>query len=156
MKSIKCLFFILLGLGIGIVVSRRESLKLLTKLQDDLKKNVCLFGLTNEWLADRQKGKNIGDVLRNKGYQSVAVYGMGYLGERLVDELSDSGINIQYTIDRSKKKRYADIDIRGMQEDLPEVDVVVVTAICDFEEIKSSLKEKIKSPIISLEDIIYG
>ena len=36
------------------------------------------------------------------------------------------------------------------------VDSVIVTAITFYEEIKAELVLKIKCPIISLEDILYG
>lgn len=154
MKRSSNLFCIFLGIGIGIVISRRESLKILMKFQYGLLKYKCLFGFAVEWLSAKQNDKNIGECLRSRGYQSIAVYGMGYLGERLVDELAGSGVEIRYAIDKDKKNTYADIEIKKMEDKLSKVDAIVVTPIYDFWEIEPSLADRFKCPIISLEDIV--
>ena len=40
-------------------------------------------------------------------------------------------------------------------ENMPECDCVVVTAIYFFDEIERLLAEKVSCPIVSLEDILY-
>ena len=47
------------------------------------------------------------------------------------------------------------IDIVSPEDDLETVDVIVVTAITFYEEVKEQLSEKLDCPIISLEDILY-
>ena len=42
-----------------------------------------------------------------------------------------------------------------MEDDLKPVDAVVVTAITFFNEIEEQLSQKMKCPIISLEEILY-
>ena len=42
-----------------------------------------------------------------------------------------------------------------MDDLLGDVDAIVVTAVTFFDEIEAALSEKIDSPVISLEDILY-
>lgn len=88
-------------------------------------------------------------------YRSIAIYGMSYAGERLMDEVKDSGITVKYGIDKNADAIYADIDILSPDEQLEEVDAVVVTPVFFIDEIEKVLAEKISCPIISLEDILY-
>ncbi len=41
------------------------------------------------------------------------------------------------------------------EDELPDVDAVIVTAITFFDEIEEKLTEKISCPVLSLEDILY-
>ena len=79
---------------------------------------------------------------------------MSYAGETLVNELKDSEIEAVYGIDR-KVGIYSYIDVLSVDEPLPEVDAVVVTAITFFDEVEETLRDKVSCPIISLEDILY-
>lgn len=49
----------------------------------------------------------------------------------------------------------ADVDVVSLNDYLERVDVVVVTAITFFDDIKEKLSKKLDCPIISLEDILY-
>lgn len=90
----------------------------------------------------------------NHGYKKIAVYGMSYAGETLINELKDSEVELAYGIDQ-KVGLYSYIDILSVDDPLPEVDAVVVTAITFFDEIEEKLRDKVSCPIISLEDILY-
>lgn len=41
-------------------------------------------------------------------------------------------------------------------EMLPEIDAVIVTPVWDFDQIKEQLVNRVKCPIISLEEVIIG
>ena len=42
-----------------------------------------------------------------------------------------------------------------MEDELPTVDAVVVTAVFYFDQIASELQEKVECPIVSVEDVLY-
>lgn len=117
-------------------------------------KHLVLFKMMNHWVRVKQDGKALSSYFKQHGYNKIAVYGMSYAGETLVNELRDSEIEIAYGIDR-KEEVFSYIDVITMEGPLPEVDAVVVTAVTFFDEIEESLKEKVTCPIISLEDILY-
>ncbi len=80
---------------------------------------------------------------------------MSYAGETLLNELKDTMVHVVYGIDNNAGGIYSDIDIFSMEDNLPPVDAVVVTATTYFDEIEEKLREKVDCPIISLEDILY-
>lgn len=139
--------------GIGITGSFME--KSIKKNSDMSDKHLALFLMMNEWVKVKQAGKNLADYFKRMGYKKIAIYGMSYAGETLLDELSDSEIEVAYAIDQNAESIYLNIDVMTMEAELQEVDVVIVTAITFYDEIEKSLKEKIQCPIISLEDILY-
>ena len=103
----------------------------------------------------KQEGKSLVAFFEQNDYKTVAIYGMKELGERLYDELKDTGIEVKYMIDKNADTIYADVDVVEPEDTLEEVDVIVVTAIHYFDEIEEALAEKIDCPVISLEDIVF-
>ena len=83
-----------------------------------------------------------------------AIYGMKELGERLLDELKDSEVEVKYIIDKKADMMYADVDIVTPEEPLDEVDAIVVTAIHYMDEIEEMLEQKVDYPILSLTEIV--
>jgi hypothetical protein len=125
------------------------------KAQGYADKHLALFKMMNQWVKVKQEGKNLASYFEKNGYKKIAVYGMSYAGETLLDELKDTDIKVAYGIDQKADSIYADVDIVTMDDDFEEVDAVVVTAITFFDEIEDRLSEKVDCPIISLEDILY-
>ena len=109
----------------------------------------------NQWVKVKQEGKNLAEYFEREGYHEIAIYGMSYAGETLVDELQESNIKIKYGIDKKANAIYADFDVISPDEELEEVDAIVVTSITFFDEIEEMLSKKVDCPIISLEDILY-
>jgi hypothetical protein len=64
-------------------------------------------------------------------------------------------IHVDHIVDRNANNIIADVPTFTPDGDLPEVDVVVVTAIQFFDEIKKDMSEKYHCPIVSLEDVVY-
>lgn len=118
-------------------------------------KHLALFLMMNQWVKVKQEGKNLSAYFDKNGYKEIAVYGMSYAGETLIDELKDTDVSIAYAIDRNADSLYADVDVVTMKDELAKVDAIVVTAITFFDEIEEQLLEKVDCPIISLEDILY-
>lgn len=155
MKNVKMISLAVCGFTVGILQARRAAAKRIREERNGREKNLCLYRFTNEWLAMKQKNKDLSKYFKDRGYHSIAIYGMGYLGERLVDELDHTGIGVSYAIDRSKKGGYAGVAIKDIDGELPAVDAVVVTPIYDFWEIKRNLAGVFECPVISLEDIVF-
>lgn len=109
----------------------------------------------NQWVKVKQDGKNLATYFEREGYKEIAIYGMHFAGETLVEELMGSNIVVKYGIDRNADKIYAEFDIVRPDAPLEEVDAIVVTAVTFMEEIVQMLKDKVDCPILSLEDILY-
>lgn len=118
-------------------------------------KHFKLFLMMNEWVKVKQEGKNLSSFFEREGYKEIAVYGMSYAGETLVEELEGSDIRVKYGIDRNADQMDASLEIVKPDEELKDVDVIVVTSITFFNEIEEMLVKKVNCPIISLEDVLY-
>lgn len=141
------------AIGAGAVGKvAREDLKKARAMSD---KHLALFRLMNQWVKVKQEGKNLASYFEKNGYKKIAVYGMSYAGETLVDELRDSDISVAYGIDKNAASIYTELEILTMEDEFATVDAIVVTAITFFDEIEQALSEKADCPIISLEDVLY-
>lgn len=141
------------ALGAGVAGKTISEEKEKAKAMSD--KHLALFLMMNQWVKVKQEGKNLAEYFEKNGYKKIAVYGMSFAGETLVDELKDTGIEAAYGIDQKAGQIYADVEVLSVEDDLDEVDAVVVTAITFFDEIEEKLSEKMGCPILSLEDILY-
>ena len=108
----------------------------------------------NKWLELKQNNYRLKGYFENNNYKSVAIYGMGDLGKRLFRELADDGVLVSYTIDRNigVDDKYKMI---VLPERLPEVDVVIVTAVSSFDDIYLDLKGRFNGEIVSIEDVLW-
>ena len=127
----------------------------LTKSKRLSDKHLALFLMMNQWVKVKQEGKHLTEYFEKNGYKKIAIYGMSYAGETLLDELKDTNVAVAYGIDENADKIYLDVDIVTLEERVEAVDVVVVTAITFFDEIEKKLMERLECPIVSLEDILF-
>lgn len=153
-KSVISVVSILAGAAAGAVAAGKITGKRLEKTGAMLNKMHSLFLLMNRWVNVKQKGKNLASYFEKNGYQKIAVYGMSYAGETLLEELRGSSVEVLYGIDQKSDVIYSDIEVMKPEDSLKKVDAVVVTAITFFDEIEETLSAKMDCPIISLEDIL--
>lgn len=92
-------------------------------------KHLALFLMMNQWVKVKQEDKNISEYFEENNIKRIAIYGMSYVGERLIEELKVSNIEVAYGIDREAKALNMDVEVVTLDDDLKEVDAVVVTAI---------------------------
>lgn len=145
----------LTGAAAGAGAMGKISIGRIQKTQSMSDKHLSLFLMMNQWVKVKQEGKNLANYFEKRGYKKIAIYGMSYAGETLIDELKDTGITVAYGIDRRADAIYADVDVVTMEDDLDEVDAIVVAAITYFDEIEEQLSGKIDCPVLSLEDVLY-
>ncbi len=155
-------FFSLRTLMIGGVIFggyfiRKYNEKQVCDMQWQIDKFIDHFQLLNHWLELKNDGKKLATYFEDMGYHHIAIYGMAELGNRLCEELVNSSIYIDYGIDRDVCCCIARIDeVYSLEDELPEVDVIVVTPYSVFDGIKKDLEKKVDCPIISLEDVVWS
>lgn len=153
-KSILSVLSALTGAAVGAGVVGKASKDRLEVVRSYRDKHLVLFLMMNEWVRVKQEGKNLASYFEKNGFQRIAIYGMSYAGETLVNELKGTSVTVAYGIDKNASEMYSGMQIVSVEDDLEEVDAVVVTAITFFEEIEEKLSEKVDCPVISLEDIL--
>lgn len=152
--------------GIGIIGGAIAGIAYLNK--KNYEKSSVLEGryksyyqLANQWLMNKNEGKQVSRYFEDNDIKSVAIYGMGTLGELFYEEIKDSNVKVGYFIDKN-----SDILCYGMDEvpitsiedisEQEEVDAIIVTPVFDFDAIQEDLEKVTDIHLISLEDVVYG
>ncbi len=111
----------------------------------------------------KNHGDSVSNILVCEGFETVAIYGMGLLGCRLLEDLMNDGnkekhLKVLYGIDRNVQKADYGIRVYGLDCTLPEVDVVIVTPLFDYDNISRELKKVLddKTRIVSFEDVVFN
>lgn len=122
----------------------------------EIDKYKLYYFLCSSWIDVKARGKDISEYLRSKNMNTIAVYGMGDIGNKFCKELQGTDIKIKFVMDANLSSDTMFAPIKKMDDDLPEVDAIIVTPINVFSQIKHSLSEITDSKIVSIEDIIYN
>ena len=126
------------------------------KQKEALEKQKEFYNILVRWVSIHHKGRTIDQYFIEKGFKSIAIYGMSDLGELLYDELFDTNIEIKYVIDQCHERVYAEVPVLSPEDELEKVDAIIITAVHYFEEISEVLIKKINCPMISLDTVTYS
>lgn len=120
------------------------------------RKLLVFYEVLLQWVENRIAGNGFYDFLKKAGIKTVAIYGIKELGELLYKELKDSDIEVKYIIDMRKNEIVSTIPVYSVNDELPTVDAVIVTAITYYDEIRERLLDRIpNSKIYNLEEMIF-
>ena len=128
-----------------------EEIKKIQALSD---KHFRLFRMMDHWVKAKMKQKSVADYLREKNIKNVAIYGLSYVGQTLTEELENENITVLYGIDQNPEFYCQEFEVYTINDNLPDVDMIIVTPIMSFKQIKEMLTEKVSAEIVSIEDII--
>lgn len=154
-KGVISILSAIAGAGVGATAVGKSMGDKVNHWQQLSDKHLALFQMMNQWVKVKQEGKNLSQYFEANNYKNIAIYGMSFVGETLVDELKNTNTTVKYGIDKNADSIYSEVDVVNMEDELADVDAIVVTAITFFNEIEEQLTEKVNCPIISLEDILY-
>ncbi|MCD7835991.1 MAG: hypothetical protein LUG83_04990 [Lachnospiraceae bacterium] len=114
------------------------------------------FQIMDKWLSIKQRGKDLTIFFADNFINRIALYGIGVLGERFLDEIKDTKIEVAYAIDHMAEfKSIEHVTLYGTEmNEYPHVDAVIVTPTQDYWFIVSLLEGKVSAPVLSLEDIV--
>lgn len=116
-------------------------------------KYYSLYKIAIKWITIKQSSKSIEQYLLSKRYTRIAIYGMGYLGMALAEELLHSKVELKYGIDKNAGNLKHHIKIYNPAEFLDEVDLIInTTAIGNDFIIDGMVMKNIK--MIQLENLL--
>lgn len=159
MKKFNCLLITMAG-GItggivGFIASSKLSNKIIERKDARINKFVGYFNLLEQWMSIKEGDKVVSTYFEKNGYYKIALYGLGKIGNHLLKELEGTDIQVSYAIDARGEKLNTDIVVYTPDDEIPDVDVIVVTATFDYDNIKNVLEEKTDIQVISIDDVIY-
>lgn len=115
------------------------------------------YHLLNHWLEAKNYGASAAEYFEANEWKSIAIYGMGDLANRLMEDLEGTSVSVSYGIDRDAAGTVARIaEVYSPGQKLPVADAVVVTPFYSFDAIKAGLKKQVTCPIVSLENVIWS
>jgi len=122
------------------------------RLLDKFRKIFCLY---DKWMALNVQGKNISRYLGEKGIHKVCVYGVGYIGKMLINELNHTGITVLCAFDRNAE--YLDrigAKVLKQAEPVENAGLYIVTLVEDYEKFCGELADKVNAPVIPIADLL--
>lgn len=105
----------------------------------------------DNFLIRIQKNPSIAERLVREGYRTVAIYGMGRLGKLLYCELKDM---VRYAIDKNAEQNYGEVPLKGMDDEFPPVDLVVITTVYGKKAIMDFLSKRVMCKVMVLEELL--
>lgn len=144
---------IVIGAMSGIYVTFKAMVDRLARYRELSEKHLNIMEIFKEWFIFLDSGKTMEKYFHHHNYKTIAVYGVGFLGECLVRQLIKTDVRILYIIDQKADNTCLGIPIRKLAEPLDKVDAIVVTPVYYFYSIKKQLSEKTDADIISIEEI---
>jgi hypothetical protein len=155
MEVVLVISALLVGMVIGGAFVCRAASKETIRWKELSEKHFRMFDLAAAWISIRQNDKELSHYFEKKGYKTVAIYGMSYLGRLLREELRNSSVEVVFGIDRTGQGiGGVDIPVYMPDDDWETVDVIVVTAVDFYGEIKEAIQKKRSIAVISLEDVV--
>lgn len=127
----------------------------LLNLGSALRKQMDFYEVLCKWVGKIQSGHTIPELMDERNYHKVSIYGYKELGELLYQALDGSDVQIVQVIDKNGKSIETEQDIV-----LPDaindegVDVMVVTALSAFQQICRDLKARYRFEVISIHELL--
>lgn len=138
----------------GAAIGNIEGRKMKSQ-EKEIEKYRAYYNMLNQWMVLKQEGKSLEKYFIDNGYKTVAIYGMGEMGNRLYEELKGSSIEVKYAVDQNASSTYSELEVVEKESKLEEADVMVVTAIYAFDAIEEEMGAIVDFPVVSLEDVVY-
>lgn len=128
--------------------------KLILQRMKDLNKFRKMFFIYDSWIKMLNQEKTITQYLKKKSLKNVAIYGAGYLGKQLYQELKKNNINICYFIDINAANLQMEIPVYLPSDSLAKVDMIIVTLVENEESVEEMLKKKMDTKVKSISQLI--
>lgn len=141
-------------LFVRFVQKNEKKINEINNIKRKQERTALYYDLLNDWMKLRNRGESLGQYFNRNGYNTIAIYGMGELGYRLYEELMAEEVSIACGIDKNKGLQNDELPIIEPGQDLDFVDVIVVTPIHIYNEIKQQLEGIYSQKIISLYDVV--
>ena len=71
--------------------------------------------MLNQWLTIRQEGGSLSEYFDKNDFVKIAVYGLGEMGSRLIDELKGTKTEIVYGIDKNIENAFSGVQVYSLE-----------------------------------------
>ncbi len=96
----------------------------------------------------------LGELIRRERFRSIAIYGYGVVGRKLLAELGKINVSVDFFIDKDAVSyKMQNYDIYSLEEVVKDVGLIIITPLFAEDEIRKSLEKK-KGKKVSLQDFL--
>ena len=121
-------------------------------LESEIQKFKLFYHVMSKWMLNG--ANNIVEKLAEKNVDTYIIYGYAELGRILKKQLELAGFQLLYVFDKKMMLPTDGIKFYRPQPGLPEADIIIVTAVYYYEEIKKELSEMGYESIYSIQDLL--
>lgn len=139
----------------GMKVDAERKAEIQPGTLDKEKKYRMYYNVLNQWILLKNRGEKIADIIANAGCKNIAIYGMGELGRRLYEELRDSEVVVKYCIDNMPQDNNYEVPIISSEEEYEQVDLIIVTPVYEFDDIKNKIQNIYSYRCESLQSVVF-
>ena len=132
-----------------IAVLKNENLSLLIQVN----KYRDYWRILDKWLVMLEKNESPISLLKKNRYESIGVYGYGMLGRHLVYQLNKENFQIKCIIESQEGTDTGTIPLYTPNDELPLLDIIIVTVLYDYKEIYDKLSKKTNADILPIDKI---
>lgn len=123
---------------------------------DKVKKMLEFYNALVRWVELEQGKKRFSVYFKNNGYETIGIYGMKELGVLLYKGLMMENQQVECFIDKDLSVSDGSFSVILPNENIPKVDVIIVTAIHYYDSIYTELRKYTDADIVSIEDVLWG
>ena len=130
-----------------------EMLQEFENLQEKSNKYQFLWRILDKWMLLKERNIQVSEYFVKKGIQTVGIYGLGNIGKHLLEELKHTQVEVIYAIDQNKGSFSVGIPVYSIENELPEVDMIVMTMV-ESNYLEWILKSKLNCNIITINQLL--
>lgn len=103
-------------------------------------RNKKKFDLMCQWMKLKIQGISLMEFFQDRRLQSIAIYGMGEIGQLMYDELAlENEALIRYAIDQTGMRYVDSLPTYRLDKDLPKVDAIVITPVLITDQLEEDI-----------------
>lgn len=125
--------------------------------KNNAEKYTNYYYLLHFWMKLLEQEKKVSSFFAERGYEKIAIYGRGPIGEHLNFQLGKEDYQVIYIVDNNNifymNKVY---DFYSNINSMPIPDVIVVTPVMEYKEIVAKLKVYIDTNMVSIEEVVLS
>lgn len=120
-------------------------------------RNKKKLDLMCQWIKLKIQGISLMEFFQDRGIQSIAIYGMGEIGQLMYDELAmENEMFIRYAIDQSGRRYVESLPTYCLDRDLPKVDAIVITPVLITDQLEEQIYDALGECVTFVfEELLY-
>ena len=153
------IIIILIALSIYLVLIINGQKRIMYQNKKELRRILGINEYAYQMILIEIKHRPLRSRLEALKIRKIAIYGMGELGERIMDDIiQNTSIELLYGIDRDARHKKMIIPIYTLEEAMSreKPDLVLLTTYTEGDELRLKIENKMDTKVLSLKEIIYA